>query len=107
MVASLRVLLRSYFPTLPIKQIEYEEDLAPRLATSAPLLVLIDANLPEQAAWRIGAEIRDGFPRHHPVILTHIACQVEQSREAGLDALPLEGLTANSLLDVLRVFLPV
>jgi DNA-binding NarL/FixJ family response regulator len=107
LLTSLRVLLRSDFPDIPIEQIEDPHTLDQALQCCPRLLVLIDANLPAEEAWRIGGEIRDRHPRHHVVILTHTLRQCDQSSAAGLDALPLEGMTANFLGNAIQDFFPL
>jgi hypothetical protein len=107
LLTSLRVLLRSDFPDIPIEQIEEPHNLAQALQCSPRLLVLIDANLPEDEAWRTGGEIRDCYPHHRVVILTHTLRQGEQSSTAGLDVLPLEGMTANFLGNAIQNFFPL
>jgi DNA-binding NarL/FixJ family response regulator len=107
LLTSLRVLLRSDFPGIPIEQIEDAQNLSQALQCSPRLLVLIDANLPADEAWRTGGEIRDSYPRHRVVILTHNLRQGERSSAAGLDVIPLEGMTANFLGNAFQEFFPL
>jgi DNA-binding NarL/FixJ family response regulator len=103
MLTGFRVLLRSSFPTQSIETSEDFSSVRTRLAEDLPLLVLIDASLPADA-WRVGAEAQRQFPRHHFVILAHDHHQYDRACAAGQQALLLEGMTADLLLDAFRVF---
>jgi CheY-like chemotaxis protein len=104
MLSSLRVLCKSLFPNVSIEQFEEISSVMQRLAGSQPLLVLIDADLPGEAGWQLGDAIRQSAAQHPVVILAHTAQHSERARAAGLDALPLEGLTAAKLSEVVDVF---
>jgi DNA-binding NarL/FixJ family response regulator len=104
MLASLRVLCKSLFPNVSIEQFEETSNVMQRLAGSQALLVLIDADLPGEAGWRLGDAIRQSAAQHHAVILAHTAQHNERACAAGLDALALEGLTAAKLGEVMDVF---
>jgi DNA-binding NarL/FixJ family response regulator len=106
MLASFRVLVKSLFPTLSIEQTEDVSAVIPRLAGAQPQLVLIDADLPGDACWRLGEAIRKDHPRHHALILMHSARQCDRAGATGLDALLLEGMTAARLSAAMGVFLP-
>jgi DNA-binding NarL/FixJ family response regulator len=102
--ASLQVLLKSIFPNLPIEQTEHIARLMRLLAVASPLLLLIDADLPDDEGWRIGADIQQKCSQHQCVLLAHHAFQMDQACMAGLEALLLEGMTAASLAEALRVY---
>jgi DNA-binding NarL/FixJ family response regulator len=95
---SLRVLLKSTRPLIPIEPAEGLEPARPRLAGAAPVLVLIDATLPEGAAWAALEEIRRLYPQHRCVILAQTAADQAQGRAAGVPVVGPESLTAMSLL---------
>jgi hypothetical protein len=104
MLTSLRVMLKSYFPKIELVQIDDLDTLMWLPVIDRPLLVLIDADLPEDEGWRIGDEILQNCPQHHAVILIHTQQQKQRAYAAGLDSLPLEGMSAANLSDVLRIF---
>lgn len=102
---SLRVLLKSLYPLIQIVQVQDVLVGMQLLSAGLQMLVLIDANLPEDEGWRIGAEIRQNYPRRHTVMLAHDSHQFDRARGAGLEAIPLEGMTAASLADAFYDFL--
>jgi hypothetical protein len=104
MLSSLRVLLRSCFPQLPIEQLGDEPSALILPTFGQPRLVLIDADLPGEEGWRLGVEVRDCWPRHHALILAHDLRQTERAHATGLDVLPLDWLTADQLLAVVQHF---
>jgi DNA-binding NarL/FixJ family response regulator len=106
MRASLRVLLRSLYPFIQIDQTDDVSTVIILLAAERPLLVLIDADLPNNEGWRIGEEIRQRWPQHLSMLLAHHTYQTDRARIAGLDAIFVEGMTAASLSDAIGVFLP-
>ena len=105
MLISLRVLLKSLFPLVPVEQVEEAPLAVQRMGMGRKLLVLVDADLPGEEGWRVGAEIQHNWPGQHAVMLVHDGHQCERARTAGLDALPLEGMTAATLADAFYDFL--
>jgi len=95
---SLRVLLKSTRPLIPIEAAEGLEAALPRLRGTAPALVLIDAALPGGAAWAALEQIRQIYPQHRCVILAQTAADQAQGRAAGVPVVGLDGLTAVGLL---------
>ena len=90
---SLRVLLKSCYPLATIEETETFTAALQRLAADPGALVLVDAALPgEQTAL-------DWFraPRPRCVLLAHSLAQQKQAREAGANAILLDGFTAESL----------
>lgn len=101
---SLRVLLKSTRPLIPIEPADGLEAVWPRLAGAAPALVLIDAALPEGgAAWLALAEIRRRHPQHRCVILAQSSADQARGRAAGVPVVGLDGLTAMRLLAAAEV----
>ena len=104
MLASFRVLFKSLFPSIPVEQLEDAAVVMQRLTVEQPLLVLLDADLPADAGWRLGDAIRRCCPQHHAVILAHTYQQNDRARAAGIDALLLEGMTAETLAGAMDGF---
>jgi DNA-binding NarL/FixJ family response regulator len=92
---SLRVLLKSCYPLAAIEETETCASALQRLASNPDTLVLVDAALPGEQAW----QALDWFraPRAHCVLLAHSLAQQKQAREAGSNAILLDGFTAESL----------
>jgi DNA-binding NarL/FixJ family response regulator len=97
MRASLWVLLKSLYPRILIEQTENAATALVRLAVDQPWLVLVDADLPDDEGWRLGTELRLSVPGHQPLMLVHTVSQNDRARQAGLDAIFLEGMTSESL----------
>jgi DNA-binding NarL/FixJ family response regulator len=104
MRASLRVLLRSLYPLIQIDQTDDVSSVKMLLAADRPLLVLIDADLPDDEGWRIGDEIKQMGSQHTSILLAHHSSQADRARMAGVDVIFLEGMTATSLSDAIGVF---
>jgi DNA-binding NarL/FixJ family response regulator len=102
---SLRVLLKSLFPLIQIKQTEDRHTLMHLLAGDQPWLILIDADLPENEGWCITDRLKPDYPRHHYMLMTHQMRQDNQAQLAGLDSLLLEGMTAADLYKGIGNFL--
>ena len=102
MPSSFRVLFKSVYPHLPIEQVDEISSLMTRMAAGAARLVLIDADLPDGAAWRLGETLQLALP-HSAVILAHTVQQGEQARAAGLAALLLEGMTGANLTQAMTL----
>ena len=90
---SLRVLLKSCYPLAAIEETETFPSALQRLADDPGALVLVDAALPGEQAW----QALDWF-RARCVILAHSLAQQKQAREAGANAILLDGFTAESFL---------
>ncbi len=105
MPAGLKVLLKSLFPLTVIEQTEDPNILKELLNTNSPWLVLIDVALPAGQGWIAAREIQQRFSLHHPILLTHQLRESAQAETAGLQALLLEDMTADSLSDTLAPFL--
>ena len=95
---SLRVLLKSCYPLAAIEETETFHSALKRLAADPGALVLVDAALPGEQAW----QALDWFraPRARCVLLAHSLAQQKQAREAGANAILLDGFTAESFLAV-------
>ena len=95
---SLRVLLKSCYPLAMIEETETFPSALKRLAADPGGLVLVDAALPGEQAW----QALDWFraPRARCVLLAHSLAQQKQAREAGANAILLDGFTAESFLAV-------
>ncbi len=93
---SLRVLLKSCFPLAAVAETETCAAALQRLAADPSALVLVDAALPGEQAW----QALDWFraPRARCVLLAHSLAQQKQAREAGANAILLNGFTAKSFL---------
>ena len=92
---SLRVLLKSCYPLAAIDETETFASALQRLAADPGALVLVDAALPGEQAW----QALDWFRAPHArcVLLAHSLAQQKQAREAGANAILLDGFTAESL----------
>ena len=93
---SLRVLLKSCYPLAAIEETETFPSALQRLAADPGALVLVDAALPDKQAW----QALDWFhaPSARCVLLAHSLAQQKQAREAGANAILLDGFTAESFL---------
>ncbi len=92
---SLRVLLKSCYPLAAIAETETCASALQRLAADPGALVLVDAALPGEQAW----QALDWFraPCARCVLLAHSLAEQKQAREAGANAILLDGFTAASL----------
>lgn len=104
MPASLRVLLKSLFPLMQIKQTETLSVVKGLLAVEQSWLVLIDADLLENEGWNFLNGIMQEYPRHRFLFLAHHARQKDQVLLAGLPTLLLEGMTGESLAEAIGPF---
>jgi DNA-binding NarL/FixJ family response regulator len=95
---SLRVLLKS---TRPLIHIDWAEDIN-RLADTPPMLVLLDATLPDDQAWQALEHIRSHYPQHRCLILAHSSTHQKQAQAVGAQVIWLEGLTAADLFAVVE-----
>jgi CheY-like chemotaxis protein len=65
-------------------------------------IVLIDAALPNEAAWHVLEQIREKFSFCRCILLTHAALQEKKARNAKADAILSEGFSTEELFHVLK-----
>ncbi len=94
---SLRVLLKSTRPLIPIEWADQISTALPRLIESTPTVVLVDAAPLDRQAWQSLEHLVHYYPQHRCVVLAHSAEHQRQAQAAGVQAIWLDGMSSASL----------
>jgi two-component system response regulator NreC len=70
------------------------------VTASFPVLVLLDANLPDGEAWSILEHLKRRLPEMYCCVLVHTCDQDQRARNKGADAVLQEGFSSEQFLSV-------
>jgi hypothetical protein len=105
MRASLPVLLKALFPTIPVELCEDLDGASRLFSSGCSHLVLIDADLPYDEGWGIAADMVRIYPSQRFLLLAHHTYQLDRAQSSGFRVLLVEGISSKILSDIIEGFI--